>query len=157
RLPQVLRGDIALDKVVEAENAGGALEHYLSDSWSYRSCNARVAETCAWALKEKPLGRKARILEISARAGGLTGELLARLPENDIELVVAAATGPCSAEVEGRCGGRRGVHVVRYDPADGPRPADLAAPGFDVIIGCDALLSRPGAEASARRLVDALA
>lgn len=60
------------------------MEHFESASVFTRVSNQIVADTIAAAMQQRPAGRAVRILEIGASTGGVTAEVLPRLPRDTV-------------------------------------------------------------------------
>jgi acyl transferase domain-containing protein/NADPH:quinone reductase-like Zn-dependent oxidoreductase/thioesterase domain-containing protein/acyl carrier protein/SAM-dependent methyltransferase len=85
RLAGVLRGGLDPRSILFSSEWWPLIEHFYQDSWVFQDHNLYAAEAVGAVIDRLGPGRRVRILEVGAGAGGLTAYVLPRLPAERTE------------------------------------------------------------------------
>ncbi|QJU57632.1 polyketide synthase [Sphingomonas sp. AP4-R1] len=151
-----LAGDTLPALLREGPGAAPALpaalwDQFLGQSPSGEAAIEALAAAVARAVAGRTHGRPFRILEIGARRGRLSRELLRRLPDADIRLVAATGPDDLPALAEALAGEPR-AGAIAWAPGE-----PLDADAFDLVVGLHALTLGDDGGANAGALLAPLA
>ncbi|WP_420142776.1 SDR family NAD(P)-dependent oxidoreductase [Sphingomonas sp.] len=126
-------------------------DQFLGQSPSGAAATQALAEAVARVFSGRAAGRPFRILEIGARRGGLSRELLRRIDDADLRLVAATDADDLPALTDALAADLRATAI------DWSSGAVLNAEPFDLIVGLHALSLSDGVEGNASAYAGVLA
>ena len=146
-LPALLRDGPAAAPILPAS----LWDQFLDQSPSGEAAIGALASAAMRAAAGRRQGRPFRILEVGARRGRLSGELLRRLADNDIRLVAATTPDDLPALAEALAADPR-ARAISWAPGE-----TVGAGSFDLIVGLHALSLSDDGGANVAGLIKPLA
>lgn len=152
-LADLLRGDRKAWDIVAPPHGSDNLAHFLGLSPNLRPYNRAVAELIRPLVAAWPADRPLRILELGARTGELTAEVLPLLPPDRTRYVF---TDPLTSFLTPAAARFAAYDVIEYRTLDLNAP-DIEPGGFDVVIAGNALHPVKDVRAALAAISDLLA
>ena len=137
-LAEVLRGRAeGLELLFSGEPSAADL---YREAPGYRALNALAGEAVGLVASALPEGRRLRVLEVGAGAGGTTAALLPALPAGRTDYVFTDISAGFFGEAERRFGGREaGIEYRTLDIERDPQEQGFAAHRHDLVVAANVL------------------
>jgi acyl transferase domain-containing protein len=138
-LPSFLCGESDPLSLIFPDSPTATIEHYYSDSPTYRIYNLLVKAAIKEIARLLPEGRIIRLLEIGGGTGGMTSYVLPMLPSQRVQYFFTDLAPLAVTQAEQRFHEYSFVQYRTLDIDSDPIEQGFAANSFDVILASDVL------------------
>ena len=138
-LPEVLRGRMDPLTLLFSSGEPTAADLYMKAPVA-RAANRMLADTIVALLRDLPIQRRLRVLEVGAGTGSATAAVLPELPEGRFDYTYTDISAGFFAEAESRLGGAEASIEYRVlDIENDPVEQGFDAHGYDLVIASNVL------------------
>jgi acyl transferase domain-containing protein/NADPH:quinone reductase-like Zn-dependent oxidoreductase/thioesterase domain-containing protein/acyl carrier protein len=134
RLADVLRGSLDPRRILFSSEWWPLIEHFYQDSWVFQDQNLYAAEAVEAVVDRLGPGRRLRILEVGAGAGGLTAYVLRRLPAERTEYFFTDESDRFLQRAEKKFFDCPFMRYRTLDPAISPEEQGFEPHSFDIVL-----------------------